>query len=88
MENFYSTTLRKTVQQISMPRARKLYERGVAIFMNPCNMRFDNVWTYPSLLQKSDNDSFESIVNSFIYYCCNAETGKYPRFYVAEADLK
>lgn len=91
MEKFYSETLGKTVQQISIRKARKLYEKNVELFLTASNMRFDNSWTRPMPLQKSrryERDTFDGICSEFRYYNCDNLRGKYIRFYVAEKDLK
>lgn len=90
MENFYDHKLDQRMQQISIRKARKLYEKNVELFLTASNMRFNNPWTRPMPLQKSrryERDTFDGICSEFRYYNCDNERGKYIHFYVAEKDL-
>ena len=86
MEKFYSNTLKCMVQQISKPKAKKLFENGEKIYFVSSKMRFDNPWTYPLEIEKKADSSihgdFENICNHFVYYNCDNFRGKYIRFFV------
>lgn len=71
------------VKQVNKTAARKAYNNGHTVYLNACNMRLNNPWTSPIPVHNEDNaTSFDSIVNSFEYYNCVAECGKYANFFV------
>lgn len=69
------------MQQINKRQARKLFNEGKSFWMTACNMRpeagilinGDPAHTYPD---------FDRLYYAFGFYNCNAECGRYPRFYV------
>lgn len=70
------------MERINKRVARKLFNEGKTVWITACNMRPEcgllmNAGTYENEL--SDFDTF---VNSFTYYNCNNETGRYPAFYI------
>lgn len=75
-----------TVTRISKTVARKLYNTGRDVLFIPCNLNPENnfynlgIWENKKLA--SQYDSFEKLVNSFEFYNCNNETGKYTAFYI------
>lgn len=84
-------------QRIHKAKAKSLYRQGNTVYMIPVNMRPDNMFM-PAMpfsnRLSNDNDNgmfgnvastFEKRVNAYTYYNCNAETGKYPAFYIKEA---
>lgn len=78
---FYGETI--TIVQVQKRTARKLFESGETIYIQACNMQPFGVWStcYDINKDRSDGATFESIVNNFEYYNCNAETGYYATFY-------
>lgn len=62
--------------------AKRLFEEGNEVFITPHKMRFSAQWNPPHSITAGSESKFDDIVNSFIYYQCNTETGKYPSFYV------
>lgn len=62
--------------------AKRLFEEGNEVFITPHKMRFSAQWNPPHSIMAGSESKFDDIVNSFIYYQCNTETGKYPSFYV------
>ena len=71
------------IQQIIKSTAKKLYDSGEAIYLNASNLSLNNPWTSPVRIQMNaeNPESFESVVNSYRYYNCNNETGKYVNFF-------
>ena len=68
--------------------AKRLFEGGNEVFITPHKMRFSAQWNPPhSIAAVRSESKFDDIVNSFIYYHCNTETGKYPSFYVKRETL-
>lgn len=74
----------RTYERINKATARKLYNNGVSIAICPVKMHPCNMWA-PAFITRPESfkeSSFDSFVNSFIYYNCQYnETGKYPAFY-------
>lgn len=80
-------------ERISKASARRLFLHGEKIEMFPCNAVPGSVW-FPfgyvlSLEAQADfvvdeigmRNRFDNLVNSFEYYNCNRETGRYAAFY-------
>lgn len=76
-------------KQINAITARKLYEKGVKIWMHPCNLTVNNCWQVPHHCQKTNEitECFDSVINSFAYYNCDKERGKRVIFF-AECDTR
>lgn len=73
------------MKQINKAQARKLYEARKPFTMTPCKCRVNGPFTFlmkPEWVDEYGN--FDQMVNSFTYYNCNAETGRYPHFYVED----
>lgn len=86
-------------RRISKKEAEKRYNRGetirfCAVKLSPVNLwgMFADLCNYELRPLASDgfnttvprNRAFETAVQAFQYYNCNAETGKYPAYYVKE----
>lgn len=67
--------------------AKRLFEEGNEVFITPHKMRFSAQWNPPRSITAGSESKFDDIVNSFIYYQCNTETGKYLSFYVKSETL-
>lgn len=85
-DNAKANVLCKQVNKIT---AKKLYEKGVKIWLHPCNLTLNNVWQVPYHFQKSETNTecFDRLVNSFRYYNCDSQRGKRIIFF-AECDNK
>lgn len=80
-------------ERISKATARKLFLKGEKIGMLPCKAVPGSAWfPYPYMLDREAQkdfvvdeigmeNRFNSLVNSFEYYNCNNELGKYASFY-------
>lgn len=88
---FYCNSMKATIVQIAKQRARRLYEQGKTIYLQSCNMRFNNMWQSACPISKEvrswEGHTFDSIVNEFTYYNCDQERGKYPNYFVKKEDL-
>lgn len=72
--------------------ARKMYNVGCTVVVVPCNCGADNQVARAELsVFNADKDllnKFDFLVDEFVYYNCNNETGQYVHFYVSEKDLE
>lgn len=71
--------------------ARKLFNLGFKITVCPCNYNVN--YDYWCCKDTFDNTSFkhvtfDRIIESFTYYCCNNELGRYCAYYINESDYE
>lgn len=74
--------------QIYKKEAHKLYDEGNEIVCCPSKLRPFGFWNVQCVISQKNycdfaEDSFDKAVNSFEFYNCNNETGKYASFYIA-----
>lgn len=70
------------LKRISKQSAAKLHANGGRVYLLPCRTRLDTPWMRPYLV--NPDEDFEKTVNSYTYYNCNAELGKYCSYFVEE----
>ena len=74
------------LKQVNKTLARKLFNKGVTVYILPSNMRLNNTWGKPldtnQEMYDMTVDNFDKIVNSFEYYNCSNETGLYSHFLI------
>ena len=74
------------LKQVNKTVARKLFNKGVTVYILPSNMRLNNTWGKPLDINQEmydmTVDNFDKIVNSFEYYNCSNETGLYSHFLI------
>ncbi len=71
-----------TFKKVTKTTAKKLFNAGKAIYLLPCKANINSIWFTPYRVKNTDNtenknDFFNYLVNSFEYYNCTNETGKY-----------
>ena len=69
--------------RINKRQARKLYEQHKEFWIAAVNMRPCTGLLIGSPSYNSYEMTFEQLVNSFTYYNCNNECGRYPAFYLS-----
>lgn len=71
-------------KQVTKPTAAKLFDDGKMILLQVSNFPINSLLFHPCpiLKGKSWTDDFEKNCNSFKYYNCSSEAGKYIRFFV------
>ena len=75
----------KTMKKINKSTARKLYNEPKEFWITACNMRPEAGILIGSLsFEQMAGVSFDAMVNSFSYYNCDSERGRYPAYYVEE----
>lgn len=88
---FYSHHLKCDVIQIDKRKARKLWDKGVEIYMHSCRLGFDEPSQRPVVVGRNNIDcigwKFDSIVHhNEVFYCDNIR-GRYMHFFVKASDL-
>ena len=64
--------------------ARKIYNEGKDVLFIPRNMRPDNNWGLGIVENKylfGQEATFDKLVDTYTWYNCNNETGRYVAFY-------
>ncbi len=81
---FYSMSLGCVVEKITKQRAKRLYEDGEEVYLQPSNMPFDSMWMRPLNISfyTCEGADFDFILNEFRYYNCDNVRGKYIHFYI------
>lgn len=79
---FYSGHLKTKVQQVNKVTAEKMFNQGETVYIQSCNMTFDNMWQPPYAICKESDVTFSSKVNSYTCYNCDNQRGKYPCFFI------
>lgn len=70
--------------KITKPKARAVYNAGGNVYLMASKLRVGNAWVQPVCINKNSGEEFESQINAFSYYNCNAETGKAVNYYLAD----
>ena len=71
-------------ERITKTQARKIYNGGGVVYIIPRNCYPSGVWLTAYEMENGGGRSFDSIVNEYTYYNCNAFLGYYPAFYLRE----
>jgi hypothetical protein len=77
-------------KQITRPKAEKLHDLGIRIWLHPCNLRLNNDWQTPYSYQRSETNTecFESLYTTFGYYNCDKERGRRILCFASVFDLE
>lgn len=70
--------------KINKIQAEKLYILGKTIYVLPCRVTLDNPWIKPYEIHQDHvgDNSFDKVINNYMYYNCNSELGNYCSFYI------
>ena len=92
MNRYKFTNRRGTFTRVSKMTAKKAYINGFAIALCPCKLRPGAPWNAETIIDRetrggvtddiSAENDFENLLNSFSYYNCRSDTGKYTAFFV------
>lgn len=72
-------------ERISKAKAKKLFENGEQFKVVPCNVSPINSWGLGMEIQKGDlsvGHGFQNFLNSYEFFNCRYELGRYCAFYV------
>ena len=72
------------MKQVRKNEARKLFNKGVEIYLYPCKGNVNSSWYDNACTINNVTDHFDLQVNNFEYHNCNSETGYYAKYYVGE----
>lgn len=73
------------VKQVTKRTAKKVYDEGKTVYLQSCNMRFNNFWQSPCPVNKTKDvyeRTFDQTVLEFENYNCDNERGKYAQFFI------
>lgn len=82
-------------EQVNRVKALRIYTEGGAVFFHPSNMRLHSMWSHPCRMQLTDLENikgadrvkaFENLENSFLYYNCDSERGRYIHFFTPQPE--
>lgn len=82
-----------TWERVNKSQARLAYLGGLTVVICPCNLRPFTDWHNERRINRKDREQFvideigvindfNNMINSFEYYNCSNETGKYTAFYL------
>ena len=75
-----------TYERIDKRKARKMYNAGQEVGIIPCKCNPASIWfngfTMINDPSQEETRDFDSYVNEFEYFNCNAEMGRYAAFYL------
>ena len=75
----------KQMKKITKVAARKLYNEGKEFWITSCNMRPETgILIGSTSFERMADIPFDTMVDSFTYYNCDNERGRYPAYYVEE----
>lgn len=75
------------MKKVNKTQARKLFNKGVTLFLLPSKVGFNNCWISPYRLNINECENekdFDKIVNAYSYYNCNTDLGKIISYYVED----
>ena len=73
------------MKKITKVTARKLYNESKEFWITSCNMRPEaGILIGSTSFERLADIPFDTMVNSFTYYNCDNERGRYPAYYVEE----
>ena len=73
------------MKRINKTTARKLYNEHKDFWITACNMRPEcGILIGSSSFERMTETPFDVMVNSFTYYNCDNERGRYPAYYIED----
>lgn len=73
-------------KRVTKRTAKKLFNAGTTIYLLPCKACLNSYWFSPYAMEYNhvieNGENFDTMINSFEFYNCNNEMGKYTSFYV------
>lgn len=75
--------------RVTKTAARKAYDTGKTVILCPCKLRPGWPW-HPEIPVKrnaEDPETFDQRINSFAWYNLNAESGRYPMYFLRAEDI-
>lgn len=95
LETFTNPRTNTLYKRITKTQAQKLFADGHAVIISPCMVNMSNSYHhFWAILQYNGIDGgtpaehFEKVVNSYIYYNCCAELGRYPKYFAPAAVIE
>ena len=69
--------------------ARRLFDEGTTLYLTPCRCAVTSMFTVKvgkDWWGVEEDRTFDSLVNEFEYYNCNAELGRYTMYFVEKGE--
>ena len=75
----------KPMKRINKTTARKLYNEHKDFWITACNMKPEcGILIGSASFERMTETPFDTMVNSFTYYNCDNERGRYPAYYIED----
>lgn len=73
------------MKRINKTAARKLYDEKKEFWITACNMNAERgILIGSTSFEHMTETPFDVMVNSFTYYNCDNERGRYPAYYIED----
>ena len=73
------------MKRISKATARKLYNEHKDFWITACNMKPEcGILIGSASFERMTDTPFDTMVDSFTYYNCDNERGRYPAYYIED----
>lgn len=73
------------MKRINKTAARKLYAEKKDFWITACNMRPEcGILIGSASFERMTDTPFDELVESFAYYNCDIDRGRYPAFYIED----
>lgn len=75
--------------RVTKTTARKAYGAGKTVILCPCKLRPGGPWNPEISVKRNaeDPETFDQRVNNFVWYNLNAESGRYPMYFLCAEDI-
>ena len=75
-----------TFYRVDKRTAENMFNRGYCVYLLPYKININSMWIKPAPVRRcvggEITNDWNKTLNQFIYYCCNTETGRYPKYFV------
>lgn len=82
----YEPETETTFYRVDKRTAENMFNRGYCVYLLPYKININSMWIKPAPVRRcvggEITNDWNKTLNQFIYYCCNTETGRYPKYFV------
>ena len=76
----------KHYERITRRKAQNLFNNGVSVCILANKLHPENIYFSPYEFNSNTENHFDSVINAYIYYNCNSETGHGVNYYVRKGE--